>query len=152
MRSVRSNPVSGGRPVRAHGSSHGRPGAAGAAGVASAAPSLQNRSADTKTLLQRWQADNHGTLSRPVLLVGEAQEMQTSVLAKLRLLSSADLDSNILLTIVLAGDGRLTARLRSDVFLPLASRMRLRRAIKRASPRDLRTACAMPYSRPARPP
>jgi type II secretory pathway predicted ATPase ExeA len=72
-----------------------------------------------------------------VLVVDEAQEMQTAVLAELRLLASADLDSNILLTIVLAGDGRLTDRLRSDEFLPLASRVRVRLAIERASPDDL---------------
>jgi type II secretory pathway predicted ATPase ExeA len=72
-----------------------------------------------------------------VLVVDEAQEMQTSVLAELRLLASADLDSNILLTVVLAGDGRLTDRLRFDEFLPLASRVRVRLMIERASPDDL---------------
>ena len=42
-----------------------------------------------------------------MLLVDEAQEMQSAVLAELRLLASAELDSHILLTIVLAGDSRL---------------------------------------------
>jgi AAA domain len=65
-----------------------------------------------KTLRQRWQAHIQSTLSRPVLLVDEAQEMQPAVLAELRLLASADLDSHILLTTVLAGDGRLADRLR----------------------------------------
>ena len=63
---------------------------------------------------RRWQAHIQSTLTRPVLLVDEAQEMQLSVLAELRLLASADLDSQILLTIVLAGDGRLAERLRAD--------------------------------------
>jgi type II secretory pathway predicted ATPase ExeA len=99
-----------------------------------------NRFAGAKILRQRWQAHIQGTLSRPVLVVDEAQEMQTAVLAELRLLTSADLDSNILLTVVLAGDGRLTDRLRSDEFLPLASRMRVRLPIERASPQDLQ-AC-----------
>jgi hypothetical protein len=36
--------------------------------------------------------------------------MQSAVLAEMRLLASADLDSNILLTVVLAGDGRLAER------------------------------------------
>jgi type II secretory pathway predicted ATPase ExeA len=72
-----------------------------------------------------------------VLVLDEAQEMQTLVLAELRLLASADLDSKILLTVVLAGDGRLAERLRSDEFLPLASRIRVRLAIERASPDDL---------------
>src|SRR5271170_2759497 len=60
-----------------------------------------NRFAGAKILRQRWQAHIQATLSRPVLVVDEAQEMQSSVLAELRLLTSADLDSNILLTGVL---------------------------------------------------
>ena len=96
-----------------------------------------NRYAGAKILRQRWQAHIQSTLRRPVLLVDEAQEMQPAVLAELRLLASADLDSNILLTVVLAGDGRLAERLRSDEFLPLASRMRVRLPIERATPQDL---------------
>ena len=99
-----------------------------------------NRFAGAKILRQRWLAHIQGTLSRPVLVVDEAQEMQTAVLAELRLLASTDLDSNILLTVVLAGDGRLAERLRSDEFLPLASRVRVRLPIERASPQDLQ-AC-----------
>jgi general secretion pathway protein A len=96
-----------------------------------------NRFAGAKILRQRWQAHIQSTLRRPVLVVDEAQEMQSSVLAELRLLASADLDSNILLTVVLGGDGRLAERLRSDEFLPLASRVRVRLPIERASPQDL---------------
>jgi general secretion pathway protein A len=96
-----------------------------------------NRFAGAKILRQRWQAHIQGTLSRPVLVVDEAQEMQSCVLAELRLLTSADLDSNILLTVVLAGDGRLAERLRSEEFLPLASRVRVRLPIERATPQDL---------------
>ena len=96
-----------------------------------------NRFAGAKILRQRWQAHIQGTLSRPVLVIDEAQEMQSAVLAELRLLASADLDSNILLTVVLAGDGRLAERLRSDEFLPLASRVRVRLPIERAPPQDL---------------
>ena len=96
-----------------------------------------NRYGGAKTLRQRWQAHIQSTLSRPVLLVDEAQEMQPAVLAELRLLASADLNSHILLTTVLAGDGRLADRLRADEFLPLASRLRVRLAIERASPQDL---------------
>jgi len=99
-----------------------------------------NRFAGAKILRQRWQAHIQGTLSRPVLVVDEAQEMQSSVLGELRLLTSADLDSNILLTVVLAADGRLAERLRSEEFLPLASRVRVRLPIERATPEDLQ-AC-----------
>ena len=96
-----------------------------------------NRWGGAKTLRRRWQAHIQNALSRPVLLVDEAQEMQPAVLAELRLLASADLDSNILLTVVLAGDGRLADRLRSEEFLPHGSRMRVRLAIERATPQDL---------------
>jgi len=96
-----------------------------------------NRYAGARILRQRWQAHIQSTLTRPVLLVDEAQEMQLSVLAELRLLASADLDSHVLLTTVLAGDGRLAERLRADEFLPLASRMRVRMAIERATPQEL---------------
>ena len=96
-----------------------------------------NRWGGAKVLRQRWQAHIDAALSRPVLVVDEAQEMQSAVLGELRLLSSTDLDSHNLLTIVLAGDGRLAERLRSDEFLPLSSRMRVRLAIERATPQEL---------------
>ena len=96
-----------------------------------------NRWAGAKILRQRWQTHIDEALSRPGLVIDEAQEMQPAVLAELRLLASADLDSRILLTVVLAGDGRLAERLRSDEFLPLASRVRVRLAIERATPQDL---------------
>ena len=47
-----------------------------------------------------------------MLIADEAQEMKAAVLAELRLLSSARLDSQVLLTVVLAGDGRLLQWLR----------------------------------------
>jgi general secretion pathway protein A len=96
-----------------------------------------NRWNGTKTLRKRWLAHIQSTLSRPVLLIDEAQEMQACVLAELRLLASTELDSQNLLTLVLAGDGRLAERLRQDEFLPLASRMRVRLVIERTTPQDL---------------
>ena len=99
-----------------------------------------NRWAGAKVLRQRWQAHIDGSLTRPVLIVDEAQEVKPVVLAELRLLASARLDSHILLTVVLAGDGRLVDRLRSDEFLPLDSRMRVRLAMDRATP-DALQAC-----------
>jgi general secretion pathway protein A len=50
---------------------------------------------------------------------------------------SARLNSHILLTVVLAGDGRLLERLRSEELLPLGSRMRVRLALERATPDEL---------------
>ena len=99
-----------------------------------------NRWAGTKILRQKWQDHVASALSRPVLVVDEAQEMRPSVLSELRILSSTKLDSQILLTVVLAGDGRLDERLRSDEFRPLDSRMRVRLQMERAAP-DTLQAC-----------
>jgi type II secretory pathway predicted ATPase ExeA len=56
----------------------------------------------------------------------EAQEMNPTVLCELRLLASADLDSRSILTVILAGDARLAAKLDSPELSPLASRIRCR--------------------------
>jgi type II secretory pathway predicted ATPase ExeA len=99
--------------------------------------SPHNRWAGFKVLRERWQSHIDSALSRPVLIVDEAQEMVPKVLAELRLLASARLDSHILLTVVLAGDGRLIERLRSEELLPLGSRIRVRMALERATPDEL---------------
>ena len=96
-----------------------------------------NRWAGSKVLRDRWQTHIDTTLCRPVLIVDEAQEMLPNILSELRLLSSARLDSHILVTVVLAGDGRLVERFRRDELLPLGSRMRVRLALERASPEEL---------------
>jgi general secretion pathway protein A len=88
-------------------------------------------------LRERWQTHIDASLTRPVLIIDEAQEMLSTVLSELRLLSATRLDSHILLTVVLAGDGRLVERLRSDEFLPLASRMRVRLTLERSTPAEL---------------
>ena len=96
-----------------------------------------NRWGGAKLLRDRWQTHIDTSLSRPVLIVDEAQEMQAGVLGELRLLSSARLDSHILLTVVLAGDGRLLEAFKSDELAPLGSRMRVRLALERATPQEL---------------
>jgi general secretion pathway protein A len=96
-----------------------------------------NRWAGSKVLRERWQAHIDASLSRPVLIIDESQEMSPPVLSELRLLSSVRLDSQLLLTVVLAGDQRLVERFRSEEFLPLGSRMRVRLALERASPDEL---------------
>jgi general secretion pathway protein A len=96
-----------------------------------------NRWGGSKLLRERWQSHIDASLIRPVLIVDEAQEMVSSVLAELRLLSSTRLDSHILLTVVLAGDGRLIERFRSEELLPLGSRIRVRLTLERASPDEL---------------
>jgi general secretion pathway protein A len=91
-----------------------------------------------KLLRERWQAHIDAAFSRPLLIVDAAQEMVPAVLSELRLLASARFDSHILLTVVLAGDRRLVERLRSDEFLPFASRIRLRLSLERSTPDELR--------------
>ena len=99
-----------------------------------------NRWGGFKTLRERWLAHVQNTLLRPVLLIDEAQEMQPSVLNELRLLSSLQFDSKILLTVILAGDARLTTKLRRDELLPLGSRIRTRLFLEYAA-RDELMAC-----------
>ncbi len=96
-----------------------------------------NRWAGAKALREQWQGHIDAALFRPVLIVDEAQEMQPAVLNELRLLSSSRLDSHILLTTVLGGDGRLLEALRTDDLAPLGSRMRVRLVLERASPAEL---------------
>lgn len=96
-----------------------------------------NRWAGAKALRETWQAHIDSALFRPVLVVDEAQEMAREVLSELRLLSSARLDSHILLTTVLAGDARLLEALRTDDLAPLHSRVRVRLALERAAPAEL---------------
>jgi type II secretory pathway predicted ATPase ExeA len=88
--------------------------------------SPHNRWAGAKVLREKWHGHIEASLYRPVLLIDEAQEMNPLVLCELRLLSSADLDSRSILTVILAGDGRLGTKLESPDLLPLASRIRSR--------------------------
>jgi len=99
-----------------------------------------NRWGGFKSLRTRWTDHISTTLMRPVLILDEAQEAHNSVLTELRVLSSKDLDSRQLLCIVLAGDVRLTERLRSPDLLPLGSRIRRRLVLDYAS-RDELLAC-----------
>jgi type II secretory pathway predicted ATPase ExeA len=99
-----------------------------------------NRWATFKSLRERWLAHMHETRLRPVLLIDEAQELLPSVLAELRLLSSTQFDSRAVLTVVLAGDGRLAEKLRHVDLRPLDSRIRLRLSMDVATGEEL-NAC-----------
>jgi type II secretory pathway predicted ATPase ExeA len=90
-----------------------------------------------KLLREKWLAHIEAALFRPVLLIDEAQEMKESVLSELRLLSSADLDSRSILTIILAGDQRLVSRLAEVELLPIASRIRSRLRLESLAPKQL---------------
>lgn len=99
-----------------------------------------NRWGGFKALRSRWNDHIATTLTRPVLVVDEAQEALGSVFTELRVLASKDLDTRQLLTCVFAGDARLVERLRSPDLLPLGSRIRRRLALDYAS-RDELFAC-----------
>jgi len=99
--------------------------------------SPHNRWASAKVLREKWHNHIQTSLYRPVLLIDEAQEMNPLVLCELRLLASADLDSRSILTVILAGDGRLGAKLESPDLLPLASRIRSRLRTEALAPEHL---------------
>jgi len=99
-----------------------------------------NRWGGFKALRERWTEHLCTTLSRPVLIIDEAQEAFNAVFTELRVLASKDLDTRQLLTCVLAGDGRLVERLRLPDLLPLGSRIRRRLVLDYAS-RDELLAC-----------
>lgn len=88
--------------------------------------SASNRWGGFKVLRERWKAHMETTFTRPVLLVDEGQELPGETLSELRLLQSAHFDSVSYLTVVLCGDGRLTALLRHPQLLPVESRIRVR--------------------------
>jgi type II secretory pathway predicted ATPase ExeA len=96
-----------------------------------------NRWGGFKALRERWQEHIESTLSRPILIVDEAQEMVPEVLNELRLLSSTRLDSRIILSVVLAGDGRLLEKLRRDDLLPLGTRLRTRLVLESVTSEEL---------------
>jgi len=96
-----------------------------------------NRWGGFKALREKWLAHIDSTLVRPVLLIDEAQEMSSEVLSELRLLGSTRFDSRIILTVVLAGDGRLVQMLRQDDLVPIGSRIRTRLSMEYASTEEL---------------
>ena len=96
-----------------------------------------NRWHGFKNLRERWQQHLESTLLRPVLFIDEAQEMPICVLNELRLLTSTQFDSRILLSVILAGDERLNDKLRRDELVPLGSRIRVRYNTEHASAEQL---------------
>lgn len=96
-----------------------------------------NRWAGTVALRHSWQTQIEHQGLRPVLLIDEAQEARPDVLNELRLLCSAKLDAQSLLTVVLCGDGRLQDKLRHPDLAPLGSRIRVRLLLEPASREEL---------------
>jgi type II secretory pathway predicted ATPase ExeA len=96
-----------------------------------------NRWGGTKALRDRWIEHVERTGVCPALVVDEAQEMRSDVLSEIRLLSSYMLDSRLLLLVILAGDTRLTDRLRTPELLALGTRIRVRLALDALDPDEL---------------
>lgn len=99
--------------------------------------SSHNRWHGFKNLRERWVHHIENTLLKPVLFIDEAQEMPACVLNELRLLTSAQFDSHLLLSVILAGDQRLNDKLRRDELVPLGSRIRIRFNTEYASKEQL---------------
>lgn len=99
--------------------------------------SPHNRWNSSRILREKWLTHIDASVYRPVLLIDEAQEMNSAVFSELRLLCSADLDSRSILTIILAGDHRLTHRLENPDLLPIASRIRSRLRLEGLTPKQL---------------
>jgi type II secretory pathway predicted ATPase ExeA len=87
---------------------------------------VSNRWGGYRNLRDRWRHHIASTLLRPVLLIDEAQEVPPPVLSELRLLSMEKFDSESLLTVVLAGDTRLTNAFKQENLISLGTRMRTR--------------------------
>jgi type II secretory pathway predicted ATPase ExeA len=96
-----------------------------------------NRWAGFKALRQSWLTHVEATRYRPVVLIDEAQEIPTAVLAEIRILASTEFDSRSILTVVLSGDARLTQQFRRDELVPIASRIRTRLSLDYLMPKEL---------------
>jgi type II secretory pathway predicted ATPase ExeA len=96
-----------------------------------------NRWGGFKALRARWNDHISTTLTRPVLIIDEAQEALASVFTELRMLASKELDTRQLLCVVLAGDARLVERMRRPELQPLGSRIRRRLVLEYASRAEL---------------
>jgi hypothetical protein len=99
--------------------------------------SHNNRWNSFKNLRERWRHHIESTLQKPILFIDEAQEMPACVLNELRLLTSTQFDSRVLLSIIFAGDQRFNEKLRRDELIPLGSRIRLRFNTEYALPEQL---------------
>lgn len=96
-----------------------------------------NRWGGYRSLRSKWQSHISSTLFRPVIFIDEAQDTPTDVLNELRLMSSSQFDSVNIVTVILAGDERLSERLRSETLLPLGSRIKTRIVIGHHSRKEL---------------
>lgn len=101
--------------------------------------SLTNRYRGFKGLRDCWLEHNKAVMFKPVLLIDEAQDVPSTVLSELRLLTSMDFDSKNLLAVVLCGDRRLPERFRHPDLVPLGSRIRTRHMIEPMTQGELKS-------------
>ena len=85
---------------------------------------ISNRYGGHQTLRAKWRQHIETTLIRPVLLIDEAQRLNAAVFDELKSLSSERFDTQMLITIVLAGDLRLIEKLSTPELKPIDSRLR----------------------------
>lgn len=97
-----------------------------------------NRYGGFQSLRKRWRQHIDSTLLRPVLLIDEAQSMQSLALTELRLLLADEFDSRRILTVILAGDMRLNDRLKDQELLPFSRRIRTHLILGPLPDEDLR--------------
>lgn len=87
---------------------------------------VSNRYGGFQALRKKWRQHIDSTLLRPVLLIDEAQAMQTVTLSELRILLSDEFDSRRILTVVLAvSRPRYSIPLYSQIFDPTSSDVRI---------------------------
>ena len=101
---------------------------------------MSNRWGGFKALRARWADHIAACHYRPILIVDEAQQMIDDVFAELRILASKDFDSMSLLSVVFAGDARLTDRFRHPDMVPLGTRIKRRLVIDYAASDEM-AAC-----------
>ena len=76
-----------------------------------------------RRLQERFEAVHGDDGLRPVLLIDEAHDMRPEVLAILRILTNFDMDSRLVLSLVLAGPGALAQILQRDELEAVSRRM-----------------------------
>ena len=76
-----------------------------------------------RRLQEKFETSLQDDARRPVLLVDEAHDMRPDVLAILRILTNFDMDSRLVLSVILAGQTPLAKMLRSDELQALSQRI-----------------------------
>ncbi len=76
-----------------------------------------------RALQERFQHQSDDEGLRPVLLVDEANDMRPDVLATLRVLTNFDMDSRLVLSVLLSGTAQLAKLLERSELAPISRRM-----------------------------